>query len=151
MKLILACDIDGGIGLNGKLPWDNIKGDLPRFKRLTEGQVIIMGRKTWESLPTKPLPNRLNFVVSSNHIELPHGAILVNDTEHFSHFKNAWLIGGASLVESCWHLIDEIHLTKTFTKYHCDTYVNLVDLESKYTLAMSERNSDHVYQIWKKK
>lgn len=150
MKLILACDVSGGIGLNGGLPWKTIKGDLPRFKSLTDGNVIVMGRKTWDSLPLRPLSNRLNFVVTTQQIELPYGAISVNGIEHFVHFKNAWLIGGASLVNSCWDYIDEVHLTKTLTKYHCDTFINLVELESKYTLTFSERNSDHVYQIWRK-
>ena len=50
MKLIIACDPKGGIGYNGKLPWTNLQGDLPRFKALTSNQVVLMGRKTWESL-----------------------------------------------------------------------------------------------------
>ena len=68
MKLIIACDPKGGIGFNGKLPWTNLQGDLLRFKELTTGKVILMGRNTWESLPKKPLPNRINVVVSSNTI-----------------------------------------------------------------------------------
>ncbi len=53
MKLIIACDPNGGIGYENRLPWSNIQGDLPRFKRLTEGQTVIMGRNTWDSLPKK--------------------------------------------------------------------------------------------------
>jgi dihydrofolate reductase len=55
MKLIVACDPKGGIGYNNKLPWSKIEGDLPRFKELTTGKVILMGRNTWDSLPKKPL------------------------------------------------------------------------------------------------
>ena len=65
MKAILACDTHGGIGYKNKLPWKNLQGDLPRFKALTTGQPIVMGKNTWDSLPFKPLPNRLNIVVSS--------------------------------------------------------------------------------------
>ena len=43
MKLILACDVNGGIGYKGKLPWDRLPADLPRFKQLTEGGVVVMG------------------------------------------------------------------------------------------------------------
>ena len=70
---------------------------------------------------------------------------------HFGEFKNAWLIGGAQLINTSWHLIDEVHLTKTFTKYTCDTFINLLYLEQNYTCWFSEDHSDHEYQIWKKK
>ena len=62
MNLILACDPNGGIGYKNALPWKNINGDLARFKKLTTNQIVVMGRLTYESLPIKPLPNRLNSV-----------------------------------------------------------------------------------------
>ena len=73
MEAILACTHNGGIGLNGKLPW-RLKEDMKLFKRITttiqnpndEGKqnAVIMGRKTWESIPNKfrPLPNRINII-----------------------------------------------------------------------------------------
>lgn len=64
--LIVACETQtGGIGLDGKLPW-HIPGDLARFRRLTQGGTVLMGRRTWESLPEhlRPLPNRSNIVIS---------------------------------------------------------------------------------------
>lgn len=151
MKLILACDPKGGIGYNGRLPWSNIQGDLPRFKQLTKEQVVVMGRSTWDSLPKKPLLGRLNIVVTSQDIILPFGAIAVRDLNHFTEFKNAWMIGGAKLINSSWHMIDEIHLTKTLTEYTCDTFIDLLYLEQNYTCWFSENHEDHVYQIWKKK
>lgn len=151
MKLVIACDPKGGIGNQGGLPWNKIEGDLPRFKNLTQGQVVVMGRNTWESLPKKPLMGRLNFIVSSQLMELPFGAIQVSNLNHFSEFKNAWLIGGAQLINSAWHLVDEIHLTKTFTEYTCDTFIDLLYLEQNYTCWFSENQTDHVYQIWKRK
>ena len=153
MKLIVACDPNGGIGYNGKLPWDKIQGDLPRFRQLTNNQVVVMGRNTWDSLPKKPLLGRLNFIVSNSNLILPNGAIQITNLNHFSEFKNAWLIGGAKLINSSWHMIDEVHLTKTFTKYTCDTFFDLVKLEKEFTC--DEGNStmfpDHAYQIWKRK
>ena len=77
MKLIVACDPNGGIGYNNRLPWTNLQGDLPRFKNLTQGQVVVMGRNTWDSLPKKPLLGRLNFIVTSQQLNLPFGAISV--------------------------------------------------------------------------
>jgi len=151
MKAVIACDPKGGIGYENKLPWSNIQGDLPRFKYLTQGQVVVMGRNTWESLPKKPLLGRLNFIVTSKNLVLPFGAIQVPNLNHFTEYKDAWLIGGSQLINSAWHLIDEVHLTKTFTEYTCDTFIDLLYLENNYTCWFSEKHSDHVYQIWKRK
>ena len=148
MKLIIACTPSGGIGYNNKLPWSNIQGDLPRFRNLTQGQVVVMGRNTWESLPKKPLPNRINYVFSHHTVE---GAITLSDPVFLESMKDGWIIGGASVIESCWHLIDEVHLTKTFTEYTCDAFINLLYLEQNYTCWFSEHHTDHVYQIWKRK
>jgi dihydrofolate reductase len=151
MKLIIACDVNGGIGYKNKLPWDTIKGDLTRFKELTSNGVVVMGRNTWESLPKKPLPNRLNFVVTSKQLELPLGAINIPNLDHFTFFKNAWLIGGAQLVNSNWNLIDEVYLTTTYQKYTCDVYINLVKLEKEFYNVSIEKNQDHTFEIWRKR
>jgi len=151
MKLIVACDPKGGIGYKNKLPWTNIQGDLPRFKTLTNNQVVVMGRNTWNSLPKKPLLGRLNFVVTKQNLDLPFGAISIPNLNHFSEFKNAWLIGGSQLINSSWHMIDEIHLTKTFTEYTCDTFIDLLYLENNFNCISTEKYNDHSYEIWKRK
>jgi dihydrofolate reductase len=151
MKAILACDPSGGIGYKNKLPWTQLQGDLPRFKSLTDGQVIIMGRNTWLSLPKKPLPNRLNIIVSNTKLDLPDGAIQTNNINHFKNFNNGWLIGGAGLITSCWHLIDTLHLSKTYTQYTCDTYIDLVKIHQQFTQEQSTICEDHTYEIWKRK
>lgn len=151
MKLIVACDPNGGIGYNNRLPWTNLQGDLPRFKNLTQGQVVVMGRNTWDSLPKKPLLGRLNFIVTSQQLNLPFGAISVPNLNHFSEYKNAWLIGGAQLINSSWHMIDEVYLSKTFTEYTCDTFIDLVKLENEFMCWQKEDFADHSYQIWKRK
>jgi dihydrofolate reductase len=150
MKLIIACDPNGGIGYENKLPWSKIEGDLPRFKALTTGKAIVMGRNTYESLPIKPLPNRLNIVITSKQIEgvitLPTISIREN-----VNLRDAWMIGGASLVNTHWWCLDEIHLTKTFTEYTCDRFIDLIYLEKIFKLESVEGFNDHVYQIWKRK
>ncbi len=151
MKAIIACDPKGGIGYGGGLPWEKLQGDLPRFKALTDGQVVVMGRTTWESLPKKPLPGRLNIVVSNSQIELPNGAIKTTNINHFIHYHNAWLIGGARLLESCWDIIDTIHLSKTHAQYTCDTYIDLLKLQKEFTQISCEEFLDHTYEIWKRK
>lgn len=150
MKLIVACDPKGGIGYNNKLPWTNIQGDLPRFKELTTGKVILMGRNTWESLPKKPLPNRINVVVSST--EIPEITTLTSLPERDNmDLSDVWLIGGAKLINSSWHLIDEIHLTRTITEYTCDVSINIVKLEREFMCWFKEQHTDHTYEIWKRK
>ena len=67
MRFILAVSKDNKIALGGKLPW-RIPHDFRWFKMNTYGETIIMGRKTWDSLPFKPLPNRRNIVLSKNTI-----------------------------------------------------------------------------------
>ncbi len=150
MILIVACTPSGGIGYLGSLPWTKINGDLPRFKSLTSGQVVVMGSNTWDSLPLKPLSNRLNIVVSSRDITLPNGSIKVSDLNHFSHYKNAYMIGGAKLINSSWQLIDKIHLTTTYKEYPSDTYIDLDYIKNNFVLMSTENNSDHTYQIFER-
>ena len=153
MKLIIACDPDGGIGYQNRLPWTNIRGDLPRFKRLTDGQNVIMGRNTWDSLPKKPLPGRLNFVVSSSELEAEHHNVIRVPDIKFNQpdDEEFWIIGGAKLVETSWKNIDEIHLTKVYDHYTCDTFIDLLYIESNFTRTWSEIFPDHAYEIWKRK
>lgn len=152
MKLIIACDPNGGIGYDNKLPWTNIRGDLPRFKRLTDGQAVIMGRKTWDSLPKKPLPGRLNFVVSSSELEAEHHNVIRVPDMKFNKADDVefWIIGGAKLVETSWKNIDEIHLTKVYDHYTCDTFIDLLYVEHNFTRVWSEIFPDHAYEIWKR-
>jgi dihydrofolate reductase len=150
MKLIVACDPNGGIGYNNKLPWTNIQGDLPRFKELTTGKVVVMGRNTWESLPKKPLPNRINVVVSSTDVP---GITTLNSLpeEDNMDLRDVYLIGGAKLINSSWHLIDEVHLTRTFSEYTCDTFIDLLKLQREFMCWFKENHIDHTYEIWKRK
>jgi len=148
MKLIVACDPNGGIGYENRLPWSNIQGDLPRFKRLTDKFPVIIGRNTWDSLPKKPLPNRINIVVTTRPFE--HEGVTCIE-QIFDHTDFYWLIGGSSLIEQCWDYINEVHLTKIYDHYTCDTFVDLSRLEHSFNKVYSEIFSDHEYQIWKRK
>ena len=150
MKLIVACDPKGGIGYNNKLPWNNLRGDLPRFKALTTGKVIIMGRNTWESLPKKPLPNRINVVMTSKDIEGVTTLTGLPDKDTMD-LADVWMIGGARSINTSWHLINEVHLSRTFAEYTCDTFIDLVKLEREFLCWFKENNIDHSYEIWKRK
>ena len=113
IHLIWAQDLNGGIGKNGKLPW-HIPEDLDNFKKITQGSTIIMGRKTWDSLPFKPLPKRRNIVISSKHI---------SQSEHYQSIdlcikqlnkdglKKVFIIGGAKIYKEFIQKADELHIT----------------------------------------
>jgi dihydrofolate reductase len=150
MKLILACDPNGGIGYKNKLPWDKIQGDLPRFKRLTDGGVVVMGRNTWESLPKKPLPNRVNVIISKTMNQIDDAIVLPN----IGRLKDAhevWVIGGSSLIKSVWNDIHEIHLTLVLAEYTCDTFIDLVKLKEDFVQVTGSGHGDHSYEVWKRR
>ena len=158
MRLIIACDPNGGIGYKNKLPWHKIEGDLPRFKRLTENKIVVMGRSTWDSLPVKPLPNRRCYVITSTpntisvpsvNKESPVYGVSIKVLNNFT--DDACIIGGAKLIEGVWDKITEIHLTLVHTEYTCDTFIDLLKISREFTCNELENFSDHTYQIWKRK
>lgn len=149
MKLIVACDINGGIGYNNRLPWSKIENDLPRFKRLTDNQIIVMGKNTWESLPVKPLPNRTNLIITSTYMKnLPYDAYTMSGIEEIT--DEAWIIGGAQLINTSWHRIKEIHLSRVTKEYQCDAFIDLDYITNNFTCISTESLPDHTYEIWKK-
>ena len=107
--ILVAVSPEGIIGKNNTIPW-HYSADLKRFKRLTNGNTIIMGRKTWESLPIKPLPERRNIVITRNDIK---------GTECFRTIDEAletckgdiWFIGGAGIYEEAMSKADLIDMT----------------------------------------
>jgi len=82
LHLIFACAKKGVIGMSNQLPW-HLPEDLAHFKKLTSGQTVLMGRKTWDSLPAafKPLPNRLNLVLTRQTDWVAPGAVTVHSLE----------------------------------------------------------------------
>lgn len=112
---IFATDVQGLFAVNGDLPF-RMKSDLKFFKEITKGTVVIMGVNTWRSLPVKPLPGRINMVLSSTPIE---GDCEVYDSlhtalykaEHFHKTKDCFIIGGAALIESSFDVLDGYYHT----------------------------------------
>ena len=113
MKIIVAIGKDGAIGKNHNLIW-HIPEDLKRFKALTTGHPVIMGRKTWESLPKKPLLNRRNIVLTrEKDMEFP-GAETVNSIEEairISEGQQPFIIGGAEIYKAFLPYAEELYLT----------------------------------------
>ena len=82
MIIIVACDLANGIGFQGQLPWQKLSKDLSHFKNLTMGNTVLMGRKTWDSIPLKfkPLTNRLNIVLTRDkNKKFPKDVIVIHN------------------------------------------------------------------------
>lgn len=115
INLIVATGSDGSIGKNGDLIW-HIKDDLRRFKTLTMGHPVIMGRKTWESLPKRPLPGRRNIVLTrSQDYQAGEGAETFSSIDRALEEcknENPFIIGGEQIYETMLPRADRIYLTE---------------------------------------
>lgn len=118
VNLIGAMSLNGVVGANGSLPW-RLPSDLRSFKNLTTGQVVVMGRKTFESIGGKPLANRVNIVLTSNrNLDLGKDVVLAHSVEHvmteavrMPSVTELWVIGGTSVWEEFADLADRVVLT----------------------------------------
>ena len=140
IKIIVAIDKKNGIGKDNKIPW-YLPNDLKYFSKLTIGNgnnAILMGRKTYESIG-KPLPNRINLVISSRiyHSESTNLKFISNlDSiekvlNHYS-IDTLWIIGGASIYENFLarpQTIDEVYVTEIDNTFNCDTFFPTHNLE----------------------
>lgn len=117
---IAALDPDRIIGREGVLPW-YLPEDLKLFKRITLGHPIIMGRRTWESLPIKPLPGRRNIVFSKS-LDHPGITVLGNPRQLAAEIgdEECYLIGGAALYTALLPFCDALILTHVHQRYPGD-------------------------------
>jgi dihydrofolate reductase len=126
LTLIAALAKNGVIGIANKLPW-HLPEDLQHFKALTTGQAVIMGRKTWESLPPKfrPLPGRHNIVVTRDGGYVADGATVVHSLEEAAAAageSTAFVIGGAELYRQALPLCGRLELTEIDADFAGDAH-----------------------------
>ena len=133
INIIVAYSRGRGIGLKNQLPW-KLHGDTKHFKEKTIGNGkngVIMGRKTWYSLPesVRPLHSRHNVIVSSTMKTTPNYTVCKNMDEaiEFSkkhNFDQSWIIGGADIYNAALEstVLDEIHVTNIENDISCDTF-----------------------------
>jgi dihydrofolate reductase len=149
-KLIVAMCPNGGIGYKGRLPWPHCKADMAHFAKRTTGggnNAVIMGAKTWDSIPARPLRNRANLILSSQTPEQSEQSDQSDQSAHwfrtvpdlFAHLEAAeydevWIIGGASIYEQFLAMhatgeinIDEMCITTIDGVYVCDTFFPLLE------------------------
>jgi dihydrofolate reductase len=126
LTVIAAVARNGVIGRDNALPW-HLPADLRHFRALTMGHAVVMGRKTWESLPDKfrPLPGRHNIVVTRNSGYAAAGATVVTslaDAVAAASGSDAFVIGGAELYRAALAQADRLELTEIARDYEGDTY-----------------------------
>ena len=141
IKAVFAVDSNCGIGYQNRMPWPSNSDDMKWFKTVTKGQVVVMGRNTWESpdMPT-PLPDRLNIVFSSTLGELPTALVASGDVGTCLRKLDQMcdddiiVIGGANLLEKSAHVLEQVHVTRIPGSYECDTFVDLEKIVGHLTL-----------------
>jgi len=127
IHLIAAVSENGVIGKKGELPW-HIPEDLKRFKKLTMGHVVLMGRKTWESIPEKyrPLPGRTNVVVTrKDDFTLPENVeryASIDDALETHKNKDIYVIGGGEIYRQTIDRADRIYLTRVHKEIDGDVF-----------------------------
>ena len=156
INLIWAQDLDGGIGKKGQLPW-HISEDLQNFKKITIDSVIIMGRKTWESLPFKPLPNRRNIVLSSSKIPNVEAYHSIDDclaSLEKELVPRIFIIGGAAIYKSFFSYASYLHITfVNMESDNIDTFfpISMKEIENCFTKNINQKLSkDATYTLWSK-
>ena len=133
------------IGLNNKMPW-HLSADLKKFKKITMGSPVLMGRKTYESIG-KVLPGRTNIILSRDPEYRQHGCLVFNDLE--SALKNAcesadeiFVIGGSDLYEAILPITDAIYLTVINREFQGDTFFPELDLNDWSEVAREDIKDD---------
>jgi dihydrofolate reductase len=131
LKLIYARASNGVIGLNNQMPW-HLPEDLAHFKRTTLGCPVLMGRKTWESIPVKfrPLPGRANLVLTRQQDWQAEGAWVVHTLEeglslalaHCPNDKDLWVMGGAEIYAQAAAFAEEAVVTEIDASYEGDAF-----------------------------
>lgn len=126
ISIVAAMDQKRGIGKNNKLPW-HIPEDLKRFKEITFGHPVIMGRKTYESIG-RLLPNRLNIIITQNKNYALGGAVVVHSLQEAiekaseEEKKELFIIGGGQIFAQAIPLVDRLYLTIVKGDYDVDTF-----------------------------
>jgi dihydrofolate reductase len=132
INALFAVDHFGGMGFNGTMPWPHNPADLKNFKDLTDGHVVVMGRKTWDdrNMP-KPLKGRTTFVATHKTF-LQHTAVISGNLkeeilklEAQYPTKTIWVIGGPEVLEQCEGILDRLYLTHYKGSFKIDTKINL--------------------------
>lgn len=131
LSIIVAFADDQAIGFAGGMPWQ-LPEDLRHFRQVTMGQPVIMGRRTWESLPKKPLQGRLNIVVSGSVKAIDDVLVAASPMEAMAmcpEGSEPFVIGGATLYRHFLPLVNRLFVTRIYQRVLADTWFPEVDFD----------------------
>ncbi len=157
ISLIVALAENNAIGKDNKLLC-HLSSDLKRFKKITSGHTVIMGRNTWLSLPVRPLPGRTNIVLSDNKDDKFNGCIIVESVNEAINKCPAddecFVIGGASVYRQFLPFANKLYITKIHKKFDADAFLNDINF-NQWKLISSENNLEEnnilfSYEIYQK-
>jgi dihydrofolate reductase len=135
ISITVCTDLNNGIGYKNQLPWKDSFSDLKWFKQKTEGHVVIMGHNTWQSLPTRPLLNRVNIILTKQRSvkhDILYGCrnpniLVCHDLRGAINLhpnKETFIIGGSQVYYDAlnFDMVDKIYLTRILATFTCDRY-----------------------------
>jgi dihydrofolate reductase len=160
ISIIVAVSEDLGIGKNNELLW-HISEDLKRFKRLTYGNTVIMGKKTWESLPRRPLPGRKNIVITDvpeDNFENSITAYSIADAiSKCEKGEEIFVIGGGSIYRQFMPIADRLYITHVHQVAPSDVYFPEIDpnvwkvIDKEEFMADGNEGISYSYVIYERK
>lgn len=158
---VWAEDQEGLIGRDGQLPW-NLPNEMKHFVEVTTGDVVVMGRRTYESIPVRPLKNRVNIILTRDKTYEAPGAIVCHTKEDIMKAiegldKPIHIIGGTSLFEMFIDEVDVLHRTVVEETFEGDTYMPKIDykyfrvVDSKDGIVDEENIYPHRFYVYERK
>ncbi len=143
---LFAVDDKGNMGNDGGLPWPHNKDDMQWFKQTTQDQIVVMGRGTWNSIDMpKPLPGRLNVLVTNNFIDRPDIEQLRGDVcdalksiQQSNKKKNIFVIGGPTILLQAKPVLERVLLTRIPGEYMADVSINIDEFLDGFNLLSSK-------------
>ena len=160
VSVIAAVSDNGVIGRDGGLPW-HLPADLARFKRVTTGHHMVMGRRTWESIGCRPLPGRPTIVITSNRNYVAERAAVAHSLEEalakVVGDDEVFIAGGEAVYREALPRAERIHLTRIHADFEGDTHFPPFD-ESGWEVVFEERHEadernayPFTFEVWERK
>lgn len=145
LSLIAAIGKNNELGKNGVMPW-NIKEDLEYFKSVTMNSTIIMGRKTFESLPGI-LPNRRHIVITKDKNYKNKNIEIINSLDKIKDYKKPFIIGGGEIYEATIDKADKLYITRIDKSFDADTFFPNIDHKKFKIISTSEKMYSPIEEV----
>lgn len=161
ISLIAAASANNVIGKNNQLPW-HLPVDMKYFKNTTWGMPIIMGRKTYESNEYKPLPGRINIIITKQKNLKGEGVVIVSNwndalfVARDADVREVFVIGGGEIFKEVINKADRIYITRVHTLIDGDIFFPEIDLKkwkqvsNRDCFADEKHKYDYSFQLWEK-